>query len=243
MNKNILDGLPVEKLTPEQETGLVKSKDYESLIMHSLREAVLYAGHCARGKIEPGELLSLCYSALSKSAPRFRPGGITFLAYSKPDLRGEISRYWKSINVVKNSHNHHTSYRGGVSHRYEDRTGRDEHVNPTNPNFYGGQHREEEDFDFCWEEVNNPIEEDFVDPEFDAIALRERWALVKPIIDSCLNERERTVLYLAYESGFTFEKIASMMVPKVVREAIRMTHERALRKIRNALLRSKKLYS
>jgi RNA polymerase sigma factor (sigma-70 family) len=223
--RDIMSGLPDAKLTPSEESACVAAKDYEKLILHNLRDAVLYAGRCCRGNIEPGELLSLCYAALSKSAPRFRPGGIPFLAYSKADIRGETSRHWKSLDCV------HNSYR----HRSED-----EPVIKRTLLTSGCQ--EAEEITFEWE-GRDEIEDSYTEPEFDAIALRERWELVRPIIAKALNERERTVLQLTYEAGFTYEQIAKLVVPRVVREAIRMTHDRALRKIRNVLLRRKQLYT
>lgn len=222
--RDIFDGLPEAKLTPSDEAACIQFKDYEKLILHTLREAVLYSGRCCRGTIEPGELLSLCYAALRKSAPRFRPGGITFLAYSKADLRGEISRFWKSRNCVRNSYLHESA---------------DEPTIKRELLISGAQ--EGEDITRAWEGCDE-IEENYSEPDFDGIALRERWALVQPLLQSALNERERTVLQLTYEAGFSFEQIAGLMVPRVCREAIRMTHERALRKVRNALLRSKRLY-
>lgn len=224
-NHDIFAGLPTEKLSPAQEAICAVERDYDRLILHNLREAVLYTGRCCRGAIEPGELLSLCYAALRKSAPRFRSGGITFLAYSKADLRGEISRHWKSQDCVRNSYFHESA---------------DEPTIRRTSLISGAE--EGETFTAAWEGAD-VLEENYSEPEWGAIEMRERMALIRPIMDSVLNERERTVVQLTYESGFSFEQIAGLMVPRVCREAIRMTHERALRKVRNALLRNKRLYS
>jgi len=218
--RDIFAGLP-ESLPQDKESAAT----VEELVLGSMREAILYAGRCARGRIEPGELFSLCYCALSKAAPRFRPGGIRFFAYAKQDIRGEIARYWKSLDVVKHASEHES----------------DEcPVAVIRKNFTDGAEECETEL----HEVDvEPIEPQHVEPEFEMINIRERWAIVAPLLHKCLNERERMVLSLVYESGFNFEQIADMVVPAVSRSAIQNTHGRALRKIRNALMRTKKLYT
>jgi RNA polymerase sigma factor (sigma-70 family) len=218
-SRDIFAGLP-QSLKDEDE----KSLPVESLVMHNMREAILYAGRCARGRIEPGDLFSLCYTALGKAAPRFRPGGIRFFAYAKQDIRGEIARYWKSLDVVKNSSEHES----------------ETHPQVIRKNFTSGAEEGEEEGHELDVEA---IEPQFSEPEFEAINVRERWSIVAPLLHKYLNERERMVLSLVYESGFNFEQIRNLVVPTVSRSAIQNTHGRALRKIRNALFREKKLYT
>jgi len=217
--RDIFAGLP-ECLPQDRESKAT----VEQLVLGSMREAILYAGRCARGRIEPGELFSLCYCALSKAAPRFRPGGIRFFAYAKQDIRGEIARYWKSLDVVKHASEHESEHLPTII-RKTLTDGSEEGENETT-------------------QVDvEPIEPQHVEPEFDMMNIRERWAIVSPLLHKHLNERERMVLSLVYESGFNFEQIADMVVPAVSRSAIQNTHGRALRKLRNALMRTKKLYT
>jgi RNA polymerase sigma factor (sigma-70 family) len=229
---NILLGLPEHPMTVEDENNcavfIQRTRDEDKinqLVMSVMRDAILYAGRCARGRIPPGELFSLCYSALCKAAPRFYPGGIRFFAYAKQDVRGEISRYWKSLDVVKSASAH------------EDKT--------TAPIFkvkvYNDAERDTEDV-MC-EIPDEALTPTLIEPEFDLINIRERWAIVAPLLHKHLTERERMVLSLFYESGFSFEQICKMVVPTVSRSAIQHAHGCALRKIRNALSREKKLYT
>jgi RNA polymerase sigma factor (sigma-70 family) len=226
--RDILTGLPEHPMTEEEERNCAKWHNKESLdrmVLSVMRDAILYAGRCARGRIPPGDLFSLSYSALSKAAPRFRPGGIRFFAYAKQDIRGEIARYWKSLDVVKSASLHAD----------------DEWEIPNTPLPTKMVHDDE--FVVPGESRDDELEQNFVEPEFDMINIRERLAIVQPLMHKHLNERERMVLSLFYESGFNFEQICKMVVPRVSRSAIQNTHGRALRKIRNALLREKKLYT
>lgn len=234
MSTDIFDNLP-EALSAvaEQELASRACKDVDAsneLALSSMREAILYAGRCARGRIPEGDLFSLAWSALCKAAPRFKPGMIRFFSYAKQDIRGEISDYWKgAIDTVK-----HASL-----HRDDETT----HLKDTPPS--PGVNNDEIDEREHWSKPESEpldLESDITLPEYELIGLHERWELVKPRIHA-LNEREQTVLKLIYEAGFNFEQVGKMMVPSVKRQAIAMTHDRALRKIRNSLLRCKRLYN
>jgi RNA polymerase sigma factor (sigma-70 family) len=86
---------------------------------------------------------------------------------------------------------------------------------------------------------NNKERVDPVDPEFGLIDLTEKWAIVEPLLKK-LSPSERTVLNLRYQQGLNFREIGDKL--KVTRSATQGTHARALRKLRNALLRQHKLY-
>lgn len=106
---SILAGLPTELLSPEREQELFAAGDSETLVLHTLVQAVKYVGNAKpRGpkSVPLAEVLSLCYAALSKSIKTFRPGMKSFLAYSKPFLRGELCRHWRDKNVVKDAFRH-----------------------------------------------------------------------------------------------------------------------------------------
>jgi RNA polymerase sigma factor (sigma-70 family) len=87
---------------------------------------------------------------------------------------------------------------------------------------------------------NNAGRLDSVDPEFERIDLAEKWAIVEPLLKK-LSPSERVVLSLRYQRGLNFREIGDKL--KVTRSATQGTHARALRKLRNALLRQHKLYS
>lgn len=82
-------------------------------------------------------------------------------------------------------------------------------------------------------------EDTIADPEFELVDLREKWELVKPLM-ARLSASERRVLELHYSGGMNFREVADLM--GVTRSATQGTHSRALRKIRNALLRKGRLY-
>jgi DNA-directed RNA polymerase specialized sigma subunit len=85
------------------------------------------------------------------------------------------------------------------------------------------------------------LEPDYSEPDFKSIEMRERLAMIKPIMESKLSESERMVLDLAYSGGYNFDEIGTMLTPKVTRSAVQQTHARALKKLRAELGRQKKL--
>jgi RNA polymerase sigma factor (sigma-70 family) len=189
--------------------------DINTLVLHNLREAVPYALFCCRCSLSEAEVLSLCYTALRKAAVRFKPGGIRFFAYAKQDVRGEIARYWKSLKVVHNAKEHES-----------------EPVDRINRNETYGDRGEER---LIEDDSEGPIEPDYVEPEFDKIHLREQWEQLVPLLRD-LNARERMVIMLHYESGFSRKQIADMLVPRVTRQTIDNIYKTALGKLRSRVL-------
>lgn len=222
----ILNGLPEEKLTPSEEAFLSNEaceSAWNRLTLHNMREAVPYATKCCRAALEESEVYSLCYTALMKAARNFRPMGVRFFAYAKVYLRGELSRTWRTKDVVRSSSMHETGPEPSGTRRHS--------PSPNSDDAEDGETASCED--------GAPLEPDFVEPEYAALDLKEKWAVISPLIQVVLNERERTVIKLYYESGFPFEEIGIMLVPSVSRAAVQSTHCRALKKIRAALTRSK----
>lgn len=108
----LLKDLPQIPLSAEHEQALFLTGGTEKLILHTLVPAVKYVNNtrqfegCGPNYIRLPEVLSLCYAALSKAVKTFRPGMKRFLAYSKPFLRGELCRYWREKNVVRDAFRH-----------------------------------------------------------------------------------------------------------------------------------------
>jgi RNA polymerase sigma factor (sigma-70 family) len=106
--------LPEKYLTPRQEQLLAKriqkyqrQSDINSLVMSNMREAVIYSRRCSRQSLEDSVLISVCYGALVRSAKRFKAGyGMRFFGFAKAALRGDISAYYKTLEVVKNAGEH-----------------------------------------------------------------------------------------------------------------------------------------
>lgn len=195
-----------------------------------MREAFFYVRQVCRGRIEDGEIYSFCYKALCECARNFEPDWQRFFAYSKPNLRGNVSRYWKSLDTVKNSSMHETEVEAveACSPISEDDSSWDV---PQADADSGGLQKY----------TNLALEPDYVEPDFARIELRERLAMLKPIIEKKLNEQERMVIDLTYTGGYNFETIGKMLSPAVTRSAVQQTHARALKKLRNELARQKKL--
>lgn len=198
----ILDNLPeLGSLTRESEDDLARTgteEAYTALALFNMREAWVYTRQVCRGKLQDDEIYSLCYAALMKAAKRFNPVRRTrFFAYSKVYLRGELSRWWESKNLVKHAHLHETELpldtAGGLSR----------------PDLAQ------------------------VQPDFQTIFANERWALVKPVMDSVLSEHEKMILTLIYGSGFSYSAIGGLL--DISRSAVGETHNRAISKVRVAL--------
>lgn len=222
---NVLRGLPSEKLTPEAEDSLARSGNLESLVLHTMREAFYYARHICRGKIPEDEVFSAVYRALEQAGRNYKPGhtvGVRFFAYAKVYVRGALSREWKSKDVVK--HAKHESI--------------DVPVEKTRHTGFQGVGEEEviEIFapDTKWES------EDYAEPEFDLIHLREKLEFIKPVLKKYLSDHERMVVELHYFANYNFEEIGDKLC--VSRSAIQNAHTRALRKIRAVLERNKELF-
>jgi DNA-directed RNA polymerase specialized sigma subunit len=97
---NLLDHFSKEKLTQKVEARLSEN----DLALANMHEAVLYARACSgNDKLTDGELISVCWDALRKSAARFRPRrGTRFFAFCKPRIRGALVRHYNQMNVVRN---------------------------------------------------------------------------------------------------------------------------------------------
>lgn len=224
---NILDGIPEERLTLEQEWRCAVDKDHEALVMHSLREAFFYARGCYQSQsLSAGEILSSCYTALDKAAKRFRPNQIRFFGYAKADIRGALCRAARNNHTVVDK----TS---GKIHELEPLP-----------------EREEEDADDDDDKsVELPckivrLENTLlppVMPEFDAIYVREEWAKLVPLLLVVLNDKERMILELNFQGGLNLQQIANML--QFSRANVHHCKQTALKKIRNRLIDKKKFYN
>ena len=232
---DILAGLPGGKLTPEVEKEMMETlhdphvkettREYakETLILHNLREAVVYSRAVSKGRLEDGELLSLCYKALIRAIGSFKLGFETrFFGYSKPFIRGEICNEWKRKDAVKNSEGMEELSNAEDSPEVD--TGFEQAANHSG-------------IDGSNKSPGQIVPT--VEPDFDGIDLKEKWELIKPILGS-LSGQEQTVIQLRYEAGYNFNDIGRMM--GVTRSAIQQTHSRALKKVRNALMRQKRFF-
>lgn len=212
---NVLQGLPEKALTPQTEQNYIilatadgciysdRERAREYIVLHAIRQSFDYAKRLSRGKLPDDEVLSLVYSALSKSIVNFKPGSQSFLNYSKAYIRGEISAVWRAKDVVRNAY------------RHED---------PIEP-----------------DETPAPLEPDNVDPEFNNIHWRELWHELEPLLREKLSKRQLLILEQHYRFGKSFQAVGDEI--GITREAVRASHSKSLRKIRNELLDQRRLYA
>jgi RNA polymerase sigma factor (sigma-70 family) len=248
----LLESLPKEVLTEQEEFALAKTiqktkseDDVNRLVLITMHEAFLYAKRVCRARIADDELFSLCYTTLRRNALRFRPGGIRFFAFTKVAIRGSISRYWKTLDVVKNASVHETSDAECVGYKpIALGTERNDNENDltawmailiTGANATGAFSTGETNFHSPCGPANEPKEE----ADFDGIDRREKMAFVADIIERKLTDQEAMILDLVYTSGFNFQEIGNLL--NITRSAAQLSHTKGLKKIRCELLRQKKL--
>lgn len=225
--ETLLSGLPpIRSLTPAAEQTLARSKrqsDKTELVLAHMREAFYYVRQCCRARIEDREIYSLCYKALSESVKGFSPDKQRFFAYAKPNLRGNISRYWKQLDVVRNSSVHETEPR---------------------PDFIIPPHLPTVDETPVLVNPHEfPPETDFVEPDFKSMEMRERMARLLPVMNKKLSVQEKMIFELHYIGGYNFEEIGKLLEPRVSRSAVQQTHARALKKLQGEMRRAQTLFS
>jgi RNA polymerase sigma factor (sigma-70 family) len=223
---NLLEGLPAAKSISEAEefklAKLATEAAFNELVLGNMREAFAYAKRCARAGLPDDEIYSLVYNALQSAVKNYKPKKGRFFPYSKVYLRSNISRAWKEKDIVKNSSIHEDG----------------------NPPFFPIKNQPDDYERIDYVEPDDeviPWQGGSVEPEFNLIDTNEQWELIKPIIENKLSSRERMVVELKYRSGFGFPKIGNLL--GISRQAVESVHSRALRKIRNELMRKKKYFS
>lgn len=239
----LLAGLPlIHSISEQQEQDLARSKNPDDkimLVLGHMREAFFYLRQCCRAQIYDRELYSICYKALVDCARTYRPNLQRFFAYSKPNLRGNISRHWKSQDTVRNASMHETEVSDWEQmDRLLDEKARSQKITYED----GNQNQEGHQWEDMGKELRQLIPMDYAEPDFDGINFRERLGLVKKVIADKLNAQEQMVIELAFTGGYSFEQIGQLLEPKVSRSAIQQTCQRALKKITNELRRRKQLF-
>lgn len=215
----LLEGLPeIGSLTEGQEKSLVRRGHLKKLILANMREAWLYAKACSNGGFGDDELLSLCYLALSSSAKRYKikRNGIGFFSFAKVRIRGMIAREWKNKNTVRNAHKINRGTAG-------------ETVN------FVTNDRGEANFQQIFDDQGLSQL-----PDIDSIQLKDQWALLEPVMKSCLDNREIAIIKMHYDEGLSFPEISALK--KITRQAVHRTHGKALEKLRKRLLHRKEQF-
>ncbi len=190
-----------------------KEELLNKLVLHNMREGFIYIKGVCRGKIADDEIYSLAYKTLYRNAKRYRPGLVRFIAFAKAGLRGAVSRYWTTLNTVKNC-------KGMVS--IDAPREETQEYSPLSGTFKGpmmAAHRIE----------------DSVEPDFAAMRFRERMGDVQFAIKRKLSEQEQMILTLVYTAGFNFQEVGNLL--GVTRSAVQSTNAEALIKVRKEMSR------
>lgn len=239
----ILEGLPEEPLSLAQETTVAMARAHrgtsehnrrelqEILVLHSMREAFFYARKCCRGGLPDDEIYSLAYSALMRATVPFRSGKRRFFAYAKAAIRGEIFRVWRSKRLVKN-----TPLEKMMPSVFFEKGCFDLRDAPTREQ-REAQEEERDPINF-----KGPIASGKTpshEPALDEIFAAELGKILNEAALEKLSDKERQVIDLHYKKGLTFREIGETL--GMLRKTASAAHQRALKKLRLALERSKKI--
>lgn len=204
--KSLLEGIPEDRLSVEQEEALLREGDRVTLIAHNTREAFHYGQgtHQSHG-LSDGEILSAAYDGLTAAAKNWKSGQLRFFSYAKPYIRGALSRATRANCVV--------------------RTVREAEPLPV-------EEPEEEDETECYVPPRRLSEGH--EPELEVICLKDEWAQIRPALFTVLDEKERIVVELSYVGCLNLREISDLL--GVSRSDIHHTRLEALKKVRNHLM-------
>lgn len=216
MNIYPLDSFPKERLAAKEEAALAQGTEsqLETLVLHTMREAVIYARKCVRETIPDDELISLCYEALSRSAKRWKSGWARFFAFSKPAVRGVVRKSWTQKNSVKGVPGEKTVHTDAL---------------PQPSNYIFDQDNLEDD-----DKEVTPEHEIQTGGGLEHVYISERMELVTEIIKKVCNKRQREILDMVYQGHLNFKQVADLM--GISRAAVQRAHQVALLKVRVVLM-------
>jgi RNA polymerase sigma factor (sigma-70 family) len=216
---NLIDQFPKDRLSREEEATAC-TKDPTKLVLHSMREAILYTQRCCRDRIPEDERASICYQKLSSCVNRFKPGGIRFFSFAKAGLRGAMKDYWTAQNSVRNA-------KGIVS--VDQLSGWNGPDRKTNHRSIGLGVENDEQKGSLRERVTGEVSY----PETDEVCSRDQWAQIEKLVGPRLNDRQRMVLTLVYKSGLNFPEIGKLL--GVTRSLIHSIHRDTVKLIRSLI--------
>lgn len=178
---HVLDSIPEEKLTLEQETLLWHVGGKDEIISHNLREAFFYAKGSSQSRgLSEGELLGAAYDGLTAAMKNWDPERLRFFSYAKAYVRGALSRATRANCVVK--------------------TVREAEPLPVE------EPEEEED---SYVPPRTVVEHH--EPDLEAVCLKEEWLQIRPVMISVLDEKERIILELSYIGGLNLREISDLL--------------------------------
>jgi RNA polymerase sigma factor (sigma-70 family) len=216
--------LPTEPLTQEMADACAKrirrnpkdAKAIEKLVVHSLREAVIFLRDLSRGRLTDGELVSIAYKALERSARSYKPSkGHRFFYFAKKALRGVLIEHWRSLDTVKHSKNLSINWDNAV-----------DSAKPRN------KHPDIEDPETT-SELEGRSEADFA-----SIYRQEDYERVLRAM-KCLSKFEKAIVMFVRATGFSFQETADVF--GCSRAWVGICWNRAIDKLRAAVLQNSRL--
>jgi len=214
---------PIDKAT---ETALIErlpdASAAEALVLGTMQSAIRYMCRVSRGTKTELELVSLAYSALSKSVRNVKPGKSSFMAYSKIYLRSAIFSDWKSQRVVPNTN------KDAVVNFEALQSAKENFVSKIAEPRCQSLGLDAQEFEPGTE--GHPI----ADFDFEGIDAREKGVEIDEAARRVCSDHERIVLQLRFKGDYSYQEIATFL-GGITRSAVQAAAERALRKLRAAL--------
>jgi len=184
-----------------------------AMVLMSLRESLLYMRELSNRKLGDGELVSLAYKALERSARSFQADrGHRFFHFAKKALRGVLIEHWRSLETVRRSKS--VNWEEELSNT----SGENRHPDLLDP------------------ETTSSLEGS-TEPDFSSINLREDLEEVERAM-KCLNQFERAIVKFITTTGFTFRECAEEF--GCSRAWVGLTYNRAVVKLRNRIADTRK---
>lgn len=237
-NNNLLDGIPRGAISPELEKSLiqkmlshanrvaVRSEARTQLVLNTMWEAFFYVRECARGRLPDPELFSLAYKAAQRAAENFRPRkgcrkDFRFFLYVKPYLRGEISREFRRLQVVRSPKGMEmkSTVTLKIVRDHHDPCC-DSHLLSSATNSVNRQDPEQK---FC-PAVGVELSTDM---SFEEMDIQSVWSIIQPELEKNLTPQAHTALKLFYFEGLNYQEIGDKMgfarqyAQRIVVEAIK----------------------
>lgn len=214
------DQLSTEPLTQEQANECAarlqkNRKDHKAIafmVEHSLREAVLFLRELSRGRLTDGELVSIAYKALERSARSYDPSrGHRYFYFAKKALRGVLIEHFRALETVKHSKGGSISWDDAAAMACCQRK-----VHP----------------DLVDKEATNELE-GRIEADFSGIYQKEDFERVLRAM-KCLNKFERSIVLFIRATGYSFRETAEEF--GCSRAWVGLCWNRALDKLRAVLV-------
>jgi len=186
-----------------------------AMVEHSLREAVVFLRELSGGRLTDGELVSIAYKALERSARSYRPQkGKRFFYFAKKALRGVLIEYFRSLETVR-----HGDKSVNWDEAIEQTYGRKKHPDIEDP------------------ETTSELE-GRTDPDLQSIYQKEAFEDVLRAM-KCLTKFEKALVLFIRATGFSFRETAEEF--GCSRAWVGLCYNRALDKLRAVLVKKPRL--